>query len=105
MTTWVRASSGVIALLIVCGPASGQTPRDSTRPGHAATQQNDALAARGAEASALMNAGRYGEAAVIYGELASAAPADAGLLMNLGMARYMAGHAAAALAPLQKAVQ
>jgi len=52
-----------------------------------------------------MDAGHFDRAADIYAELTNARPADAGLLMNLGMARYMAGSAAEALAPLQKAVR
>jgi predicted Zn-dependent protease len=52
-----------------------------------------------------MQAGRFQEAVTIYDELAAARPSDAGLLMNLGMARYMAGHPADALPPLQKAVR
>jgi predicted Zn-dependent protease len=52
-----------------------------------------------------MQAGRYDEAAAIYGELTAARPADAGLLMNLGMARYMAGHPEDALTPLQKSIR
>jgi len=68
-------------------------------------QTTDAVGARAADAAAAMNAGRFAEAATIYGALASARPEDAGLLMNLGMARYMAGHPADALAPLQKAAR
>jgi predicted Zn-dependent protease len=52
-----------------------------------------------------MQASRFAEAAAIYAEVVKARPADAGLLMNLGMAEYMAGHPAEALAPLQKAVR
>jgi tetratricopeptide (TPR) repeat protein len=52
-----------------------------------------------------MRASRFDEAAAIYAELVNARPADAGLLLNLGMARYMAGHPADALAPLQKAAR
>ena len=52
-----------------------------------------------------MQAGRFEDAAKIYDELTSARPDDAGLLMNLGMARYMAGHPADALGPLQKSVR
>ena len=52
-----------------------------------------------------MEASRFDEAAAIYGELVAAKPGDGGLLLNLGMARYMAGHPADAVAPLKKAVQ
>jgi predicted Zn-dependent protease len=76
-----------------------------SRPPFGAAQTTDALGVRAAEAAAAMQAGRFQDAAAIYDELASARPADAGLLMNLGMARYMAGHPAEALPPLQKAVR
>ena len=65
----------------------------------------DAIAARAAEGAAAMSDGRFEEAAKIYEELASARQGDAGLLMNLGMARYMAGHPADALPPLEKAAR
>jgi len=52
-----------------------------------------------------MQASRFDEAAAIYAELVAARPGDSGLQMNLGMARYMAGHPADALPPLQKAVR
>ena len=104
MTTRARASCGVAALLISCGLASGQTARPLQRT-TTDTGQTSALAARAAEASAAMDGGRYDQAASIYEELASARPGDAGLLMNLGMARYMAGQAREALAPLQKAAR
>jgi predicted Zn-dependent protease len=68
-------------------------------------QTAESLGVRAAEGAAAMQAGRFQDAATIYGELASARPADAGLLMNLGMARYMAGRPADALPPLQKAVR
>ena len=68
-------------------------------------QTADSLAARAREGAAAMQASRFDEAAAIYGELVAAKPGDAGLLLNLGMARYMAGHPADAVAPLKKAVQ
>jgi predicted Zn-dependent protease len=68
-------------------------------------QTADSLAARAREGAAAMQDSRFDEAAAIYGELVNAKPADAGLLLNLGMARYMAGHPAEAVAPLKKAVQ
>jgi predicted Zn-dependent protease len=52
-----------------------------------------------------MQAGRFDEAAGIYRDLVTERPSDGGLLMNLGMARYMAGDAAGALEPLQKALK
>jgi Flp pilus assembly protein TadD len=84
-----------LALFAVLGPGLGLQ----------AAQGPEALAARAAEGSAAMQASRFGDAATIYAELVAARPGDAGLLMNLGMARYMAGHPADALAPLQKAVR
>ena len=70
-----------------------------------AGQAPDTLAARAREGSAAMQASRFDEAAAIYAELVAARPGDAGLLLNLGMARYMGGHPADAVAPLQKAVR
>ena len=74
-------------------------------PAASAGQSPESLAARASEGAAAMQASRFDEAAAIYAELAAARPGDAGLLMNLGMARYMAGHPADALAPLQKATR
>jgi predicted Zn-dependent protease len=76
----------------------------SQTPSAASAASAQALAERAAEGKAAMEAGRFDQAAVIYGELAQAYPGDAGLQMNLGMARYMSGDPEAALAPLQKAV-
>ena len=75
-----------------------------TAPVHA-RQTVDRLAARASEAATAMQASRFDEAAAIYAELVNATPGNGGLLMNLGMARYMAGHPAEAVAPLRKAVQ
>ena len=94
---WARAWLGALALLVLCGPAFASRA--------AAIQTTDPIAARAAEGAAAMQAGRFDEAAKIYDELTSARPDDAGLLMNLGMARYMAGHPADALGPLQKSVR
>ena len=91
MNTSVRVLLCVLAL--VC-PARG-----------VAQPRTDALGAQSAAGAAAMQAQRFDEAASIYEGLVTARPADAGLLMNLGMARYMAGHAAHAIAPLQKAVK
>lgn len=95
--SWARASWGAVALLISCGPVLAFPSTG--------VQTTDPIAARAAEGAAAMQAGRFDEAAKIYGELTSSRPNDAGLLMNLGMARYMAGHPADAVAPLQKSVQ
>ncbi len=69
-----------------------------------ASQSDQALAARAAQGAAALRASRFDEAAAIYGELAEQRPKDPGLLMNLGMARYMAGQHAEAIAPLQQAL-
>ena len=69
-----------------------------------APQAAEALAARAAQGAAALGASRFDEAAAIYGELVEQRPRDPGLLLNLGMARYMAGQHAEAIAPLQKAL-
>jgi predicted Zn-dependent protease len=69
-----------------------------------APQAAEALAARAAQGAAALGASRFDEAAAIYGELVEQRPKDPGLLMNLGMARYMSGKHAEAIAPLQKAL-
>ena len=92
-----RAWWGAVTLLVLCGPAFGRQLRE--------TQAGDPIAARAGEGAAALQAGRFDEAATIYDELTSARPNDAGLLMNLGMARYMAGHPADALGPLQKSIR
>lgn len=97
MRLWRARARCALTLLILCGPGCGTSS--------AAAQATDAIAARAAEGAAAMEAGRFDAAAAIYAELTSARPGDAGLLMNLGMARYMAGHPADALAPLQKSVR
>ena len=68
-------------------------------------QAADPLGPRSAQGSAAMQAGNYEEAIGIYEELVAARPTDPGLLLNLGMARYMAGRAEAAIPPLQKATK
>ncbi len=95
----------VLAIIPHAAAATLPINLDSTAVSVAAIQEPAALAARAAEASAAMEAGRFDAAATIYDELVSRRPDDAGLLMNLGMARYMAGHPDQALAPLQKATR
>jgi len=51
-----------------------------------------------------MNAGRFAEAARIYGELVQAVPGEAGLRLNLGMALSMAGRPREALPHLEAAL-
>lgn len=53
--------------------------------------QSADLAAKAQRGKQAMAAGRFDQAASIYGELVQAIPDNAGLLMNLGMARHMAG--------------
>jgi predicted Zn-dependent protease len=84
----------LVCVLALAGPALGM----------AEAQEADALGAQSAAGAAAMAAQRFDEAATIYEGLVTARPADAGLLLNLGMARYMAGHAEHAIPPLQKAV-
>jgi predicted Zn-dependent protease len=69
----------------------------------AASSAQDATEERAATGAEAMRASRFEEAATIYADLVAARPNDAGLLLNLGMARYMSGHAEQAVAPLQKA--
>ncbi len=52
-----------------------------------------------------MNAGRFDEAARIYGELVQAVPGEAGLRLNLGMALSMAGRPREALPHLEAALE
>ena len=67
----------------------------------AALGQADDLAARAAEGKKLMAAGRYEEAAAIYGQLVKAAPGNPGLLMNLGLAQHYAGRDTEAAAVME----
>ena len=52
-----------------------------------------------------MSEHRYDDAAVAYRELLKTTPDEPGLLANLGMALTMGGHEAAAVAPLERALQ
>jgi predicted Zn-dependent protease len=56
------------------------------------------------EAARAMSEQRYDVAASAYRELLKAHPDDPGLLANLGMALAMGGHAAEAVAPLERAL-
>ena len=90
-----RAISCGVLLATIClagTDVAAQAPADKT------------LVARAAEGAAALREERFDEAAAIYAELVGQRPSDAGLLMNLGMARYMAGDAAGAVEPLQKAL-
>jgi predicted Zn-dependent protease len=59
-------------------------------------------AQRGKEA---MAAGRFDEAAVLYGEITRALPDEPGMLLNLGLALAMAGRPREALRPLEAALK
>lgn len=49
------------------------------------------MAAKAAEAKALMGAGKFEAAIPLYRELVRAVPGNAGLVLNLGLAQHMAG--------------
>jgi predicted Zn-dependent protease len=64
-----------------------------------------ALAEKSRRGRALMESGRYGEAAALYRDLARVLPASAGLQLNLGMALHLSGQDAEAIAPLEEAAR
>lgn len=99
MTLPVALVASILLLLTAVPALPGQA-----RAGPPASEASQALAERAAQGAAALQASRFDEAAAIYGELVEQSPKDPGLLMNLGMARYMAGQAAEAIAPLQKAL-
>lgn len=68
-----------LCTLCLCGVLSHSQPN---------YEQLAAKAQRGKEA---MAAGRFEEAAAIYGELVKVLPTEPGMLMNLGVAQFMAG--------------
>jgi tetratricopeptide (TPR) repeat protein len=57
----------------------------------AASPQDEDLAARAEQGKAAMAAGRFDEAAALYGAIVQALPNEPGMLLNLGMALSMAG--------------
>jgi Flp pilus assembly protein TadD len=57
----------------------------------AAAPQADELAAKAGQGREAMAAGRFGEAAALYGAIVQALPNEPGMRMNLGMALSMAG--------------
>jgi predicted Zn-dependent protease len=59
---------------------------------------------RASDAERAMSEHRYDDAAAGYRELLKAHPDEPGLLANLGMALAMAGHAAEAVTPLERAL-
>ena len=67
--------------------------------------QAPALEQNALRAKAAMEAGRFVEAAGLWGELAKAMPGNSGLLMNQGMALSMAGEDRKAIAVLELAIK
>jgi tetratricopeptide (TPR) repeat protein len=65
----------------------------------------DDLAARAQQGKAAMAAGRYDEAAAIYGDIVKALPNEAGMRLNLGLAHAMAGRKRDAVEPLESALK
>jgi tetratricopeptide (TPR) repeat protein len=63
----------------------------------------DDLALKSQQAKRAMDAGRFAEAAAIYGELVRALPANPGLHLNLGLALYSEGKYRDALSQFQAA--
>ncbi|MBS1860042.1 MAG: tetratricopeptide repeat protein, partial [Acidobacteria bacterium] len=70
-----------------------------------AVAQQDALAAKSAQAHQLMQAGQFDRAAAIYTELVKALPGNPGLLLNLGLAQHMGGHEREAAATLEQVLK
>jgi tetratricopeptide (TPR) repeat protein len=70
----------------------------------AAAQPAD-LVEKAERGKAALAAGRFDEAAQLYGELVEALPADAGMRLNLGMALVMAGRPRQAVPHLERAVK
>ncbi len=66
-----------------------------------AAAQNEDLAAKSARGKELMAAGRFQEAATVYGELVTAVPGNPGLLLNLGLAQHMSGRDSEAVGTLE----
>src|SRR5918992_4375431 len=67
-------------------------------------QSHEYLTKLGKGAGEAMAAGRFDEAARLYGDMVRTLPANAGLQMNLGMALAMAGREDEAIAPLERAI-
>jgi tetratricopeptide (TPR) repeat protein len=63
------------------------------------------LAAKAQQGKAAMAAGRFDEAAALYGAIVQALPNEPGMLLNLGMALSMAGHPREAVPQLQAALK
>jgi predicted Zn-dependent protease len=85
------AAAGLFALLLAGGPAL-------------AGPQDD-LAAKAQRSREAMAAGRFDEAASLYGEIVRALPNEPGMQMNLGMALFMGGRPQEAVPHLQTALK
>jgi predicted Zn-dependent protease len=70
-----------------------------------ATPQADELAAKAQRGKEAMAAGRFDEAAVLYGAIVQALPNEPGMRLNLGMALSMAGRPMEAVPHLQAALK
>ncbi|MBY0507845.1 MAG: tetratricopeptide repeat protein [Bryobacteraceae bacterium] len=67
--------------------------------------QSPGVEQKAAQARALMEQGRFAEAAPLWGDLVKAMPGNPGLLLNLGMALHLAGEDAKAIPLLEQAAK
>jgi tetratricopeptide (TPR) repeat protein len=86
------AGGCLAALVLAGGPVSALPPTDD-------------LAAKAEQAKEAMAAGRFDEAATLYGAIVRTLPNEAGMHMNLGMALSMAGRPREAVPHLQTALK
>ncbi len=86
------AGGCLAALVLAGGPVS-------------ALLQTDDLAAKAQQGKEAMAAGRFGEAATLYGAIVQALPNEPGMRMNLGMALFMAKRPQEAISHLQTALK
>ncbi|MDE3168462.1 MAG: tetratricopeptide repeat protein [Acidobacteriota bacterium] len=70
-----------------------------------AVAQQEALAAKSAQAKQMMQAGRFDQAAALYAELVKAVPGNPGLLLDLGLAQHLGGHEPEAAATLEQVLK
>jgi predicted Zn-dependent protease len=87
------AASWLIAAYFLAGAVASAAPPPAD------------LAAKAQQGKEAMAAGRYDEAATLYGDIVRALPGEAGMLLNLGMAESMAGRPRAAIPHLRAAVK